>query len=383
VDGGDAVATGAANLLRAAGFGITNGIITGNRLLISGGRNGRVNVWQVRLNPGSWRVSGTPRQLTFGIENEDAMSVSTTGMVAIQSSKDFSDLYLLPIDWATGQASAPVRRQTQDGRDKHIWMIGGDTGTLYFRVPEWTGRAPGYAGFALDLVTLRQRQLNRRIDLMADATVSPDGQRIAYSRPDGDISIGEPGLPPETARLVCANCGRAYRFSPDGKYLLINSAPRLGFQRKVSTSLLELSSGRSTPWLGDENESVQADSFFGGEWVVIRTQIPGEGTTVRYHVAPWRPTSIPRSEWADFPVRSANFRSSLTAPFIYCFQNSRLMVMRFDTQQRKFSEPFAVRIPPGSPAEVQPNTEWSVRGPGITFARRQSRGSVWLMKLPQ
>jgi hypothetical protein len=78
-------------------------------------------------------------------------------------------------------------------------MIGGDPGKLYFRVPGWTGRGPGYVGFALDLVTSRQRQLNRGIDMLSNATISPDGQRVAYSRPDGDISIGEVGSPPETA----------------------------------------------------------------------------------------------------------------------------------------------------------------------------------------
>jgi hypothetical protein len=45
----------------------------------------------LELHGDRFSEDGAPRQLTFGTENEDATSVSTTGMVAVHSSKDFSD----------------------------------------------------------------------------------------------------------------------------------------------------------------------------------------------------------------------------------------------------------------------------------------------------
>jgi eukaryotic-like serine/threonine-protein kinase len=389
LDGGDPSSMGVGDVLRAAGFGSPRfAVAVGDSLLISGGRNERSNVWQVRFTPGSRRVAGSPRQLTFGTEHEFATSVSAGGAVAILSVKDFSDLYLLPIDPTTGNASAPVRRLTQDGRPKILWSIGGDPATMYFEVPEWSGRGFTLVGYALDLATSQQRQLNRGLDLAVTAAVSSDGLWIAYTRPEGigySISVGRVGSPQETARPLCSKCGIApgARFSPDGRYVLFvpDATVTPNSKRKFSVALLELSSGEVRPWLEDPTESIGVYGFFDGDWAVIGTERPGEEESRRLHLAPWRPTPVPRSEWVEFPSPTLSF--SPAAPFIYWFQNSRLMAMRFDSTQRRFSEPFPVHMPLGSAVEIRSTDTWSVRGPGIAFARDQSKGSVWLMKLTE
>jgi hypothetical protein len=65
------------------------------------------------------------------------------------------------------------------------------------------------------------------------------------------------------------------------------------------------------------------------------------------------------------------------------FRNSRLTALRFDARQRRFSEPSPVRMPAGSPVEIRSTGNRIVRGPGLTFARQQTSGSVWPMKLPE
>jgi predicted Ser/Thr protein kinase len=389
VDGRDPVATGFGDTMRTAGFAIMNVVVSGNRAVISGGPRGSSHVWQLEFVPGSWRIKGVPRQLTFGTENEVAVSASPAGMVAIQTSKDSSDFYLLPLDSTTGDASGPIRRLTRDGRVKAIYGLGGDPGSLYFNVYGWAGsRGPTRSYFMLDLATAQQTEFGRGLDLAAGITVSPDGRQVAYSRPDGDsysISVGDIGAPPETARPLCSKCGGGLRFSPDGRYLAIipEARPKADPARTPSTAMAELSSGKITPWLSDGTESVTLWGFLGGEWPIIRSQRSGGQKTERFYVTSWNPTEAPpRPDWVEIHLPNPTWHYSVVAPFVYYFQNSRLIGMRFDPKQRRFSEPFLVHMPSGSPVDLRPTDTWSVRGPGITLVREESKGSVWLMKLP-
>ena len=59
------------------------------------------------------------------------------------------------------------------------------------------------------------------------------------------------------------------------------------------------------------------------------------------------------------------------------------MTVRFDPKTRALGEPSEVKYLPGSAETVKPDDSWGIRGPGLVFSRRESTGSVWLMKLPR
>src|ERR1039458_5104832 len=67
-DGGNPVATGAGDALRAAGLELGFPILTASDRVLFGvlSRAGNFVTWEIRLSPGSWRVRGIPHQLTFG-----------------------------------------------------------------------------------------------------------------------------------------------------------------------------------------------------------------------------------------------------------------------------------------------------------------------------
>src|SRR5262249_18838204 len=98
VDGGDAKPTGAGPALRAAGLkfaapvlvygGSRSGV---ERVFFAAGKTERTNIWEIRLSPGSLRVRGEPRQLTFGTEIQQPGSIAA-GMLALDVSKAASDL---------------------------------------------------------------------------------------------------------------------------------------------------------------------------------------------------------------------------------------------------------------------------------------------------
>ena len=135
VDGGEPVETGVGDALRAAGLGPTAPFLTvGDRVLFAARRRGPLNVWEVRLSPGSWRVRGIPQQLTFGTSNEFPVSLSSTGALAVLAGATITDFYLISLSSDTGQPSGEARRLTQDGRTKNLLLyLGGAPGSAYFR----------------------------------------------------------------------------------------------------------------------------------------------------------------------------------------------------------------------------------------------------------
>ena len=111
-------------------------------VLFAAGSGQRSNAWEIRISPGSWRVQGVPRQLTFGTLSEEPASVSATGSMALEVGHGLTDFYLIPLSSTTGQPTAVARRLTQDGRYKNLaWVSGGNPGSAYFVVSAGTAQS--------------------------------------------------------------------------------------------------------------------------------------------------------------------------------------------------------------------------------------------------
>ncbi len=380
VDGGAPIPTGAGAALRAAGLGASVPTAAlGNRILFSGWKGERWNVWQIGLTPGSWRVTGSPRQLTFATEDVGVSGVSPAG-ATVSVVKSSADLYLLPLDSTKGQAAGVTRRLTNDGRYKMMADVGGEPRMAYFYTWNFGGPTLPRNLYALDLGSSAQT-LVARID---EVVVSRDGRQIAYAVPEGDsysIRVGDAGADPD-ARVVCKSCGLPRRFSPDGRFLLYSPQVQSKHdptKRKLTVRLLELASGRDRPWLEHPTESVFADSFGeDGAWFDV-----GVGRRDKRYIVPWREEPIPVSEWLESPTRSPDWEPAPSRNFFYFVQDRKLMGTQFDSNTRTFSQPFEVKFPAGSPVEWKPDDAWAIRGPGLVFTRQEPHGSVWLMKLPE
>jgi len=388
VDGGRPVATGAGEALRAAGLAGSNPrLMTGDRVLFIGGTAERSNTWEIRLSPDA-RVQGVPHQLTFGTVVEGPASISATGTLALQAGSYSGDFYLIPLSAVTGQPTGIARRLTQDGRNKHLMgedHLGGDPASAYFSV--WAGLAENV--YAIDLDSGKQILVARPHG--RSVAISPDGRRVAYSVAEGDsysIRLGEVGAGPAEARVLCKACGLVGGFSPDGRYLLYSPEVKAkdGPNRRMTVRLLELASGKDRPWLEHATDSVSiADTFNNGRWLGVWLGPPGSVASGRVYLVPWREEPVPLLEWIKTPWSDADVRRSAspTGNFVYFFEGSKLMTVRFDPQRAAFSAPQEVKLVPGSAVTPKPDDDWAVRGPGLVFSRRETgNSSVWLMKLP-
>jgi hypothetical protein len=322
------------------------------------------------------------------------MSVSADAIAAVQTGKLYSDIYLLPLDPATGNASGITRRLTQDNRykafmDSTLVATGGNLRLAYFTVTMQTHAAFSLGVYSLDLETGKQNQLTVLTSLGTAWTFSWDGRQVAYSAPDGNvfsISVGEAGGPVDSARMLCKDCGRASAFSPDGRFLLydpgrpVHSDPG----RKAIIHLLDVGSGKDHAWLEHPTDSVELEGFIGkaGEWVAVSTRAPKSGdASVRTFLVPWSEAPVSQSEWIEVPAMNAKFSTDGNLAFF--FSGNELQAMKFDQRTKRFSAPYPVKLAAGSQPLLKPNDQWVVRDPGIVFVRQETKTAVWLMKLPE
>uniref|UniRef100_Q01RF2 non-specific serine/threonine protein kinase n=1 Tax=Solibacter usitatus (strain Ellin6076) TaxID=234267 RepID=Q01RF2_SOLUE len=388
VDGGGPVATGAGAALRAAGLRMSSPrLMTGDRVLFGAGRARRVNAWEIRLSPRSWRANGPPRQLTFGTMNEWPWAISDTGTVAIEASNSSSDLYAIPFSPVTGQPTDRTRRLTQDERFKALIMVQGDPGAAYIGVEDRNSNTFRFNGYGLNLESARQTLLFPGLGADSRVMMTEDGQHVAYSIPENgaySIHIGDVGAAAPPARVLCKSCGVALRFSSDGRFLFYSPETGTDSNRKHTIRLLEVASGNDHAWLEHPSDSITGIGTFGRDraWLAVLTSSPGSTDRSSKYIVPWREAPVPFAEWIEIRIPTANFNFSLTGDFFYYFRGPEMMTVRFDAKSRRVSEPYEVKFVPGSAVTVKAEDQWSIRGSTIVFMSADRTSSVWLMKLP-
>jgi WD40-like Beta Propeller Repeat len=388
VDGGEPVESGAGEALRRAGFDVASpAVMFGNRV-IYWGTFARPHVFDIPLSPDTWKVSGTPRQLTFGSERYYPTTVSTTGKVAIETLVQSVDFYAIPLDPATGHASGVTRRLTKDGMGSPVFDVGGNPRWAY--VVAWENGSNGLVAKAeaLDLESGNATPLGP-FDLGRNAgwAVSRDGRRIAHSRPEHgaySVSINEAGVLPSAERVLCHDCGLAQGFSPDGRSLfyLPEAQSKPNSRAKTTVHLLDVESGSSRPWLSDANDALGVLGITGerADWVVVTAKAPASPiASARRYLVPWREGPVPRSDWID--VGGENVKFSPAGNVAYFFEGTKLMARRFDPKPGRIGPPYEVKLATGSSPILKPDDEWVVRASGIVFSPTDIKSSIWLLDL--
>jgi serine/threonine protein kinase len=396
-DGGKPFNTGAGNALRAAGLGEARPeMMKGDRVLFIDLADGRQNVWEIRLSPGSWRAQGVPHQLTSGTLIERPASISSTGTVALEVGNTFSDLYLIPLSSATGQPTGAARKLTKDLHRKDLSFLEGDPRSVYFKVTDVGSPSLENTYHALNLESGKETLVASGIRRSTLVAISSDGRQVAYSVAESDsysIRVGNVGAGEMEARVACKRCGLAFDFSPDGRFLFHSPeySPETRFKpdpkRKLTVRLLELASGQDRPWAEHPTHSAIVDSVVSQDsaWVVIELRPPGKTGSWRKFLVPWREEPVPQSVLTSGRLIeiSRTWRGCPGVNFVYGFEGSKLLATHIDPKSGELGEPREIALIPGSPVVPKPDENtWDIRGPGLVFTRDRTVNSVWLMDLP-
>jgi Tol biopolymer transport system component len=230
--GGDATPIGADSVLRRAGIQqvllptVATGYFhppqwapEGGFLLLSGRSGDATNLWRVGIERAGRRLSGTPQRLTGGTA-ELRPSIAAGGRIAFSTLELTSDLWGLPLDANRGKTLGEPRRITHDLAANRFPTVSADGRKLAFtsnrggHMDVWIRELGAGRQYALTPSTPDRDRAQR-------AHLSPDGSRVAYSRPDGGkvpIYLVASGGGPE--EKVCEDCGAALDWSADGRRLL-------------------------------------------------------------------------------------------------------------------------------------------------------------------
>ena len=381
--------SGIRKVFAEAGFGAAwPAAFAGDRVLISSLTKDQSHVYSVRISSSSMQANSPPRQLTFGTGSEWAYNASSNGLAAIGSADLRSDLYFTPMDESRGVVTGPPRRLTADSRIKS--GVGMSARGQVFLV--YTRNGGLYQVLYRDLSNGIESLLSESpLGESTPTRLSRDGSQFLENYREGDQWSVRAGAvaSPHSKRVICRQCGliTGAAPSPNSRFFFIDPGTRMKDDpaRKKSIHLLDLESGKSKLWLADEKASMLAGPTFGGkgEWIRVRLEEPGAKSR-RYFLVPWSENPPPASKWVELKnKRVVQSHISGSSDLFYYWEGSTLMSLRFDPATRSLStNPTAVKPWPGSQPALQPTDQWDIGLAGIVFNHKESRSSVWTMKLP-
>jgi Tol biopolymer transport system component len=298
VSGGDAIPTGAADVLRRAGVsGVAipddwTGPPAAGVLFSTEGQDAS-GVWRLPISQ-SGRIAGTPERLTFGTALERSATSSRSGLMAFASIVENADVWRSPVDPTSGVATGVLERVTDDVTVERLTNVSAD------------GRYVGYTSsqkdktdaWVKDVQTGHKRQLTSTGGV-TELQISPDGSRVALTRKAEAIEIVP--LTGGPATMFCRDCGSVAAWSGDSTRLLTSKGEPtavnvVGFSRELPKTI-----ARHDTW-NLFRPRFSAD----GRWVVFHTT---NSTTVRrvYVVPATLAAPVPFDKWipiaTDFGIQ--------------------------------------------------------------------------------
>jgi dipeptidyl aminopeptidase/acylaminoacyl peptidase len=371
VDGREPIATGAARVpaVRASFEGPTPGYQwRDGGVLFSDG----TSLWSVPLSADG-RVMAAVRRLTLGVERQYDPSISRDERMVFASATATRVIERVSLTSADAQPQSLYTdnrlgegrtSQTRDGsvlvftRDREIWMRDSRTGKdrLVLRAEAGAGRSP------------------------INATVSPDGERIAYNANNAGYVVETSG---GVARRVCDPC-QPHGFLSDGKRLLL--APRLTTAEEP-LRLVDVISGTGQdiiavmPKVHFDRPHASPDD----RWLAFRREIDNQNKTFVTRLAPGAPPPPDAWQQVDEPTvtgRPAGW--SADSRILYLLLDTDgfrcLWAQRVDASGRLEGKPYPARHFHGA-NESNFGTSFgnAITADGFVLDGTRRVGNIWLL----
>ncbi len=264
-DGTGLIKTGAVPAIRAAGLHagppIPGAWSTRGNVVFSTNETDSSNVWEIPVSPETGHVSAAPRRLTFGTAVERSPSAASSGRIVFTSITENVGVWRVPVDARTGVATGALERVTDSAASDRLRNVSADGKTLAFI----SSRTKQDEVWLRDVESGRERQLTHAG--AEDATLSPNGSRVAVSRVVAGVSqidlVDATGGPTSS---LCGDCNIPMDWSPDGNQVL--------FGKGMPSRLLEydVPSGRTTELVSHPKWNLHQARFSpDGRWVAFHT----------------------------------------------------------------------------------------------------------------
>jgi Tol biopolymer transport system component len=376
-----------ARLFRDAGlFTVPSAVawMDGSLFFSAAGPQG-IGLFRQRMFASTFEPAGMPERLTTGSESP-SLPTAAAGRVAFVSSQADTNLWSVSLD-ASGVGRGPLRRLTRGPGILGYLSASEDFGTLaYFSFRLGMG-----AVFLRDLRTGAERNLAEGpAGEKSYPALSPSGDLLAYgTRMPGGESAQRPifvvNLADGTWRKLGDDCGGRPREWVDERTLVIER-----FARFNSVALIDTGTVGQQELLQSGDRSIRNPRLSPDRrWIAFDASRPGEQTAVM--VAPFRPETIPESEWVLVDRAASHPFWSTDGRLLYYMPTGTNPLIRSAVRARRFG---ASGLLEGESIAVYASTEMSMPGylPGtapiatpdeIILVLGDFRGDIWIMDVAQ
>ncbi|MBI3695761.1 MAG: PD40 domain-containing protein, partial [Acidobacteria bacterium] len=338
------------------------------------GMDAKPNIKEVPISARTWKMAGTPHQLTFGTTREESPSVSSDGRMVFASVVHNLDVYSLPVNANQGKPTGGLQRLTKDLSDDYAASVSADGKKLAFQ----STRSGTVAIWTKDLETGQEKLL---INATKYPVIRPDGAAVAWNG-DGKTIMIVP-FAGGTIREMCADCGTPVGWSSDGKKILFTD-----YSKQSSIGVLDVASGQKIEYLKHSKYSLFPRSFSpDSRWVGFSAEV-GDGRQALM-IAPFRPGDPPaEKEWiaiTDGSTRDSMPRWSPDGNLLY-FLSDRdgfrcILAQRLDpVTKRRMGAPFGVLHLHGAALSMGGYYLWAANDK-LVFYLRERTGNIWMSQL--
>jgi Tol biopolymer transport system component len=385
VDGGEPVETGA-----FAAFARQNLSAGGpaawvdDQVYFSAHRD-TTNLWKATISPRTGRISGKPRRMTFGTDQEGEPSVASNGNLVFSNVAASTNVWRLPMDLNQGEVTGNLVRVTRDLSTEVFPSISANQ-----RLAFSADRSGKREIWVKDLAVGKDTVLTASSSEFDSPKITPDGSRVAYAvaSPDWAIHVVSSAGAEEK---VYKNGGPPRGFSADGSKLLFEAKSCSPY----CVGLLDLSTGKTQELIRHPKLALYPESFSpDGRWVAFQARLVDNDSSRTIYVAAYNDGNV-RGPDTWIPVTDGHHMDrevkwSPDGGMLY-FLSERdgfrcIWAERLDrTTKHPVGEPFPVYhfhhsqqslTSLGSPGKVG----LSVTSDGLLFSLAETTGNIWMAR---
>jgi Tol biopolymer transport system component len=339
-------------------------------------------------SPDGMTGTGPPEKVTFGTGAETQASIAATGRMAIGGLSYEAHIWGLPLD-DSGRATGPPRQLTAEFPGEVDPVVSKSGQHLLFL----SSKSVPPQLYSKDLGTGAVRKLSLDNSwVKMEGAIDRAGSQVIYFDASTDSAYSVPfsgGVP--QALTLSRNDVAAYDWASDGKALLVIEYPHSASTAHFSIAGANLETRQVVPLVRDPDHDLFEPHFSpDGRWFTFTVADNGES---RIFAAPFRWTSIPRSEWHaittdsswnDKPRFSYDGRSLL---FTSDRDGSRcIWAQRLTADMHPDGDPFPVFHSHGSQLSIG-NGPLSDQGMSVgkgwlVFDQTELKGNIWMLEPP-
>jgi Tol biopolymer transport system component len=385
VDGGEPVETGAFAVFERQNLLAAGPAAWVDDQVFFSARRDTTNLWKAAISPRTGKISGSPRRLTFGTDQEGEPSVASNGNLVFSSVAASTNVWRLPMDLKQGKVTGNLVRVTRDLSTEVFPSISANR-----RLAFSADRSGKREIWVKDLALGKDTMVATSASEFDSPKITPDGSKLAYavSSPDWAIHVvSSTGAEDKVYR----NGGPPRAFSADGSKLLFEAKSCSPY----CVGLLDLSTGKTQELIRHPKLALYPESFSpDGEWVAFQARPVDNDSSRTIYITPYHDGNVGGPDtWVSVTDGTHMDREVKWSPdggmLYFLSERDGFRCIWAERLDRKTKHPLGEPFPVyhfhhsqqsltslGSPGKVG----LSVTSDGLLFSLAETTGNIWIAR---